>query len=604
MLTSNQSQRVRKQKHHTDRNPTIGEVEHGERADLHKICDKAIGQPIEQVAEGASDDEPEGNAFELAATALHGKPQHNEKCDEDEERLHARELNPECHTVIQCIVQRRERSDERNRCILKKGIGEPLGNHAEQERAESDGPEHHFESIKKQLIFRKTKLSEEAQETNDEDRSGHPRIPCLPAGRFGFIGFLGFLIKSFSLRKVNRRMTAVFRRIDLLLLGIAMGLTLFGLAMIASVSVFESYQLTTRLVSQGVREAPSNSFYLWRSAIHVFTGFVAMCFTMIIPYRLWERYARTLFLLTIVSLIGVFIPGLSNDYGTAHSWLHLGPFSFQPSEFLKITLVFYMAVWLQKREQLIGTFKEGFIPFVTLLVLSTFLVAAQPDLGGFLVLSSIAITMFFIAGGNIFHLLMGGTLAGTLGLPVILSKEYVRNRFRAWMNPSDPTIAEGIGFQIKQALIAIGSGGPFGVGYGKSIQKFGYLPEVQADMIFAAMGEELGFFRMMIILTMYSIFVIRGYKIAREAPDRFGFMVATGITTWIASQTLVNIAVNLSIFPLTGLTLPFISYGGSSLVTTLAGVGILLNISMHSVEQKITERRPREHKWQSVLFGR
>lgn len=384
----------------------------------------------------------------------------------------------------------------------------------------------------------------------------------------------------------------MFRRMDVLLLGIALGLTLFGLAMIASVSVFESYQLTQRLVQKGIMDAPSNSYYLWRSSLHVIMGIGLMCVTTVVPYHFWERWARTLFLLTIIGLILVFIPGLGNDYGSAHSWIQVLGFSLQPSEFLKITMIFYMALWLQKREQLIGTFKEGFVPFVTLLVLSTFLVAIQPDLGSFLVLSGIAITMFFIAGGSTLHLMAGGVLACVFGLPVILSKQYVRNRFAAFLNPDDPAMSEGIGFQIKQALIAIGSGGPFGVGYGKSIQKFGYLPEVQADMIFSAMAEELGFFRILIILTMYSLFVVRGYKIAREAPDRFGFLVATGITTWLALQTIVNIAVNLSLFPLTGLTLPFLSSGGSSLLATLGGVGILLNISMHSTEEALAVRRP------------
>ena len=385
----------------------------------------------------------------------------------------------------------------------------------------------------------------------------------------------------------------MFRRMDWLLLGIAIGLTLFGLAMIASVSVFKSYQLTQHLVDQGLLAAPSNAFYLKRSALHVFLSFIGMMIAAVIPYHFWKRYARWLFLGTIFLLVLVFMPGIKNNYGTANSWLILGPISFQPSEFLKITLVFYLAVWLQKREQLIGTFKEGFLPFVILLLLSTFLVAVEPDLGGFLVLSTISITMFFIAGGNIFHLIAGGMLAGVAGLPVILSKQYVRDRFTAWMSPSDPRISETIGFQINQALIAIGSGGAFGVGYGKSIQKFGYLPEVEADLVFAAMSEELGFFRLLIILSMYAILIVRGYKIAREAPDRFGFLVATGLTTWIASQSIINIGINLSLLPLTGMTLPFISYGGTSLAATLAAVGILLNISMYSTEGKLAERRPK-----------
>lgn len=380
---------------------------------------------------------------------------------------------------------------------------------------------------------------------------------------------------------------------DLLLLGVVVVLTLFGLAMIASVSVFKSYQLTERLVQAGTRETSTNALFLWRSALHVFIGFGVMFTTASVPYRLWERFARPLFLTTILMLIAVFIPGFSNEYGTAQSWLMIGGFSVQPSEFLKITLVFYLAVWLQKREQLIATFKEGFIPFCIILLLSTFLVAVQPDLGSFLVLSAIAIIMFFVAGGSIFHLVLGGSLATVAGLPIILSKEYVRNRFIAFLRPDDERIRETIGFQIKQALIAVGSGGPFGVGYGNSIQKFGYLPEVQADMIFAAMAEELGFFRLLIVLSMYGMLIIRGFKVAREAPDRFGFLVATGITTWIGFQSALNIAINLSLFPVTGLTLPFISYGGSSLITLLAGVGILLNISMHSTEGVLAERRPR-----------
>ena len=387
----------------------------------------------------------------------------------------------------------------------------------------------------------------------------------------------------------------MFRRADFLLLGIALGLSLFGLAMIASVSVYQSYQLTQRFVESGSWVAPSNAFYLWRSFVHMLVALGALGVTSIIPYHFWQRHARTLFLLNMGFLIMLFIPGIGNQYGTARSWLQLGVFSVQPSEFLKVTLVFYLAVWLQKKESSIATFQEGFIPFVVLLCISTFFVAIQPDLGSFLVFTVIATVMFFVAGGNILHLFLGAGVAGLLGLPVILNKDYIRNRFTVFLhvlfNPDDMTYREGIGFQVYQALIAIGSGGMFGVGYGKSIQKFGYLPEVQSDTIFAAMAEELGFLRLLIVLSLYGIFVYRGYRVARNAPDRFGLLVATGITTCIAFQTLLNICVNLSLFPITGLTLPFISYGGSSLLATLIGVGVLLNISMHSTEENVSIRR-------------
>ncbi len=365
--------------------------------------------------------------------------------------------------------------------------------------------------------------------------------------------------------------------------------------MIASVSVYQSYQLTQRFVDAGTWLVPSNAFYLWRSFLHMLFALLALGLTMVIPYRLWERYARLLFIGNLILLLTLFIPGIGNEYGTAKSWLQFSIFSLQPSEFLKITLIFYLAVWLQKKESSIATFQEGFVPFVVLLCLSTFLVAIQPDLGSFLVFSAIASTMFFVAGGDIFHMCLGGASAAILGLPIILHQAYIRNRFTVFfhilLHPDDQTYRDGIGFQVYQALIAIGSGGLFGVGYGKSIQKFGYLPEVQSDTIFAAMAEELGFLRLLIVLSLYGIFVYRGFRIARHAPDRFGLLVATGITTGIAFQTLLNICVNLSLFPITGLTLPFISYGGSSLLTTLAGVGVLLNISMHSGQEDVSIRR-------------
>lgn len=387
----------------------------------------------------------------------------------------------------------------------------------------------------------------------------------------------------------------MFKKADLLLLGIALGLSLFGLAMIASVSVYQSYQLTQRFVDAGTWEATSNSFYLWRSFLHMLVALGGLFVATIIPYHFWQKYARGLFLINLILLLVLFVPGLGNEFGTARSWLHIGSFTIQPSEFLKIFLVFYLAVWLQKKQSSIATFKEGFVPFVILLCLSTFLVAIQPDLGSFLVFSVVASIMFFVAGGNILHLLLGGVSAGILGLPIILSKAYVSLRFKVFFqilfHPENLVNREGVGFQVYQALIAIGSGGLFGVGYGKSVQKFGYLPEVQSDTIFAAMAEELGFLRLLIILGLYGVLVYRGLRIARNAPDRFGLLVATGLTCSIAFQSILNICVNLSLFPITGITLPFISYGGSSLLSTLFAVGVLLNISMHSAREDVHVRR-------------
>jgi cell division protein FtsW len=383
----------------------------------------------------------------------------------------------------------------------------------------------------------------------------------------------------------------MFHKFDSLLLGVTIGLSLFGLAMIASVSVFESFQITSRLVKDGGLTEPNNAFYLWRNFWHVTTGLGLMLFLATIPYHVWEKLAQPFFAISLTLLMALFLPGIGADYGTARSWLDMGPFSLQPSEFMKLSLILYLAVWLQKREQLIQTWEQGFLPFAILLASTTFLVALQPDLGSVLVLTAIAVTMFFIAGGNVIHLIIGGALSALVSLPLILSKAYIRARFLAFMNPNDPAIMETIGFQINQALIAIGSGRFFGQGYGKSIQKFGYLPEVQSDTIFAAMGEELGFFRLMIILVLFSILIVRGFRTARTAPDRFGLLVAAGISSWIGFQSTINIAVNLSLMPLTGITLPLISYGGSSHWSILAAIGILLNISTYSTEEKVRSRR-------------
>lgn len=387
----------------------------------------------------------------------------------------------------------------------------------------------------------------------------------------------------------------MFQRVDTLLLGVTVGLVLFGLAMIASVSVFESYQVTSRMVAQGTREAPSNAFYLLRDFWHVLSGLGVLVCTTLVPYRLWERMATPLFFISLALLLAVFLPGVGAEYGTSRSWLNIGPFSLQPIECLKLTMVFYLATWFQKREQAIGTLQEGFLPFVTLLGICVILIALQPDFGGILVITGIAAVMFFIAGGNVLHLCTGAAISTLLALPITLSEPYVRARFTAFLHPDDPLIAETIGFQIKQALIAIGSGQWFGVGYGKSIQKFGYLPEVQSDTIFAAMGEELGFIRLCIILGLYSLLIFRGFRIAQHAPDRFGMLVAAGITSSLAVQTIVNIGANLALLPLTGITLPLVSYGGSSLWASLAGIGILLSIS-RSIPHEASLLRGRFHR--------
>lgn len=371
------------------------------------------------------------------------------------------------------------------------------------------------------------------------------------------------------------------QNMDTILAALIFGLVVFGLIMISSVSVFESYQITSVMVKKGLRETTSNDFYLWKHVSRVFFAIPFWVLSIAIPFTAWRKIALPLFIMSLLLMIVLFLPGIGANYGTATSWISLkGLPSIQPAEFAKLGLILYLATWMEKKEQAVSTMQYGFLPFVILLSSIVFLLALQPDFGSVLVITTIAASMFFVAGGNILHLILGGVMASLLAWPIILSKEYIKNRFLAFLDPElDPL---NVGFQIKQALIAIGSGGLFGVGFGHSMQKFGYLPEVQGDTIFSATAEELGFIRIALLILTYAFIAYRGYKIANHAPDRFSMLVATGITSWIVFQAFINIGVNIAILPLTGITLPFISYGGSSLVITLVATGILLNISRYA----------------------
>ncbi len=381
------------------------------------------------------------------------------------------------------------------------------------------------------------------------------------------------------------------RQIDTVLLAVILSLVAFGVMMISSVSVYESYQLTSSMANHGLLPEPTNSFYLWRHIWRVVIA-VPICFLMIyFPINIWKKSALVLFVVSLLLLIALFLPGVGANYGTSTSWINL-PFmpSLQPAEFVKLALIFYLAVWMEKRQELVQSLQYGFVPFTILLSSVVILLAMQPDFGSVLVISVIAASMFFAAGGSIVHIFGGGFLAALIAYPIIMSKEYIRNRFMAFLDPSfDPL---NVSFQIKQALIAVGSGGLFGAGFGKSIQKFGYLPEVQGDTIFAAAAEELGFIRITFLIVAFLIIAYRGFGIANRAPSRFTMLVAIGITSWFTFQAIINIGVNLALLPLTGLTLPFVSYGGSSLIANMMGAGVLLNISRYAQEKThITHRR-------------
>lgn len=359
-------------------------------------------------------------------------------------------------------------------------------------------------------------------------------------------------------------------KFDGVFLGLILGVTFFGMVMLSSASGPVSY----------ARFGDSYYFVKHQLLYGLLPGLIAMFVMMKIPYRTWKKAALPLLILTIVLLVLVFIPGIRAEFGTSHSWVQFGPISFQPSELVKLTFLFYLAAWLETRgEQGVRDIKKGFVPFLVLLGMVMGLLLLQPDTGsmGIIVVESLAV--YFVAGSAISHLAVLGTAGVGLLLLIIKLSPYRAARFMTFLHPElDP---QGIGYHVNQALLAVGSGGFFGLGLGHSRQKFQYLPEVQGDSIFAIIGEELGFLFAAALIAFFIVILWRGLQIAKNSPDYFGKFVGVGILTWITFQAFVNIGSMLGLLPVTGVPLPFISYGGTALMTNLAAAGVLLNISMH-----------------------
>jgi cell division protein FtsW len=320
-----------------------------------------------------------------------------------------------------------------------------------------------------------------------------------------------------------------------------------------------------------------SNYYLRHQLISFVIGIIAFILAAKIDYKTWKKFAFPFLIITVVLLILVFIPGIGFAYGGAKRWIHIGNFIFQPTEIVKLTFLLYLATWLEKRGRGIHDFSYGFMPFIVLMAIITFLVMFQPDLGTMTVIAVIAIGTYFVAGAPLLHLSLIGLGGAAIFALLIKIAPYRVQRFTVFLNPQlDP---QGVGYHINQALLAIGTGGWFGLGLGLSRQKFNYLPEAAGDSIFAVMAEELGFIIMIGLIILFLVFMYRGFKIAKTAPDEFSRLLAAGITAWFSFQAFINIGAMTGFLPLTGIPLPFISYGGSALIVSLAAIGILTNIS-------------------------
>lgn len=306
-------------------------------------------------------------------------------------------------------------------------------------------------------------------------------------------------------------------------------------------------------------------------------GLLGMYVALKINYKFWRKYALFIFLGAIFLTAAVFIPQLGWSHGGAQRWIKLGPVSFQPVEILKFSFIIYFAAWLSWAKHRVKDFKFGILPFAIMLSIIAFILLKQPDTKSFILITFTGLSMLFISGVPMKYIFGLGASALVLLATLVYFTPYLQERVQTFIDPSID--AKGSSYQIQQSMIALGSGSIFGRGYGQSIQKVTYLPEPQGDSIFAVLGEEFGFLGTVTTIFLYVIFALRGLKIANNSPDLFSRLLVSGIVILITAQSFMNIASIIGVFPLTGVPLPFMSHGGTSLMIYLVAIGIVLQIS-------------------------
>ncbi|OYT20674.1 MAG: putative lipid II flippase FtsW [Nitrospira sp. UW-LDO-01] len=371
---------------------------------------------------------------------------------------------------------------------------------------------------------------------------------------------------------------------DQVLLCVTVMLTVVGLVMVFSASA----------VLAGNRHHDS-WYYLKRQGVWLVMGLSLLHVLSRVDYVWWKRLSIPLLGGMATLLVMVLIPSLGMTANGARRWLGAGPISIQPAEMLKLGVVIYLAAYLTRKEGRIQDFQSGLLPALLVVGLLSGLVLMEPDLGTVVVLGVVTGSLLFVGGARLSHLSILVLCAVPIGLALVLSTDYRRQRLMAFLQPWND--ASDTGFQITQSFLAFGSGGLFGVGLGEGKQKLFFLPEAHTDFVLALIGEELGFFGTGVIILLFVLFMIRGFQISTRARVPFGRYLGIGITTLIGVQALTNACVVTGLVPTKGLTLPFVSYGGSSLVVSLAGVGMLLSISRdrHAGREAIEHRSG--HGW-------
>jgi len=353
---------------------------------------------------------------------------------------------------------------------------------------------------------------------------------------------------------------------DAVLLSVVLLLVAIGIVMVYSASAIRAQE-----------RFGDPTFFLKRQALWAGLGLLAMLWAMTTDYRRLPRIAPVLFGLAVVLLVLVLIPGLGVKVNGARRWIRLAGVSFQPSEFAKLALVIFLASLFARKGERAALFVDGFLPPLFLSGLVFLLIALQPNFGTGLVILLLALSMCFVGGTRLRHLVLTAGVAAPVLLLLLLSRPHARTRLLALFDPSQ--VPEKARYQMVQSLYALGPGGLWGRGLGDSVQKLFYLPEPHTDFIFAIVGEEMGFLGATLVIVLFGIILWRGTKIAVRAKDAFGHHLAIGVTAIIVAQACINLAVVSGVLPTTGLPLPFVSFGGSSLVATLVAAGLLLSVS-------------------------
>jgi len=326
-----------------------------------------------------------------------------------------------------------------------------------------------------------------------------------------------------------------------------------------------------------LRELGDNLYFLKRHLLFVTVGLIVGLTLMTMDYRDLQKYSKPMLLFGILLLILVLIPGVGKASFGARRWFKIGPLNFQPSEFMKLIVLIYVADYLARKKHKIREWFQGLLPVMMVTGVICGLILKQPDLGTAFLIGSIVVVLLMVAGARMQYLGYLGLLAGPIFYFFVYRVPYRWRRIITFLDPWQDHL--GSGFQLTQSQIALGSGGLLGVGLGKSMQKLFYLPAAHTDFILSIIGEELGLIGTLCVITLFIVFIWQGARIAKRVADPFGYYLSTGLVAMIGLQAVINIGVSIGALPTKGLTLPFVSYGGSALVVNLASIGLLLNIS-------------------------